>query len=236
MNTLESIYTWGVIVALVFQFYGITMYMFGTSERLQYQRNLNRAGLSWDPMYFKIYNASDFKHTVLRYWAHMAWGFFECLFSWLSVCGRVYRIMKLREIAAMLTPEQKQALFVLRSTDLPKEEVFQKLKIVDPEIREPGDIRLIGVDSKEFSKVFAKTLVDEKARQIVVPLLEASGLTVSKREMAFLQYAVGDDPDKEEIMRILDEYRNSDLTDTEIEILHKQLEALKAVFGTEGKE
>ncbi len=95
MDTILSIYWWGVIAAFVFQLYSITMYLFGTGERLQYQRNLNRVGLSWDPLYFKIYNASDFKHTMLRYWWHTGWGFLECFLSWFSVCARIYRVAKL---------------------------------------------------------------------------------------------------------------------------------------------
>lgn len=207
------------------------MYMFGLSERVQYQRNLNRAGLSWDPLYFKIYNASDFKHTVVRYWLHTAWGFLECLFSWISVCARLYRIMKLREINGMLTPEQKQAAFALRNSDLSKEAVFQKLKVLDPDIREPGDIQIVGVDGKEFSRVFATALLDEKARQMLVPLLQASGNTVTKREMVILKYAIGDDPENVNLNALLDEYRSSDIPESESAIFCMQVEALRKVFG-----
>ena len=101
------------------------MYMFGTRERLQYQRNLNRAGLSWDPIYFRVYLLSEFKHTVTRYWSQCMVGFLDCLLSWVSVCGRIYKIMKAREIQGMLTPEQKQAAFVLRNADLPKDQVLK---------------------------------------------------------------------------------------------------------------
>ncbi len=231
MDTIVSVYIWGVIVALLFQIYGMLMYLFGTSERIQYQRNLNRAGISWDPIYFKIYNASDFRHTVVRYWLHTAWGLVECFFSWVSVCGRVYRIMKLREITGMLTPEQKQAGFALRNVDLPKEEVFQKLTILDSNIRAPGTFRFVGVDSEEFFPLFAKVLVDNKARHILVPLFEASGMNVTKREMAFLKYAVGKDPDNANLKALFDEYRSTDVPDRDRDVFLKQLDAVKAAFG-----
>jgi hypothetical protein len=231
MDTILSIYWWGVIAAFVFQLYSVTMYFFGTSERLQYQRNLNRVGLSWDPLYFKIYNASDFKHTMLRYWWHTAWGFLECFLSWLSVCARIYRVMKLRQVRGMLTPEQKQAGFALRNADLSKEEVFKKLKILDLDIREPGDIRLVGVDREDFAHVFARALVDELGRQFLLPLLQASGNTVTKREMVFLKYAIGEDPDNVNLNALCDEYRSSDIPESESEIFCKQLDALKKVFG-----
>lgn len=139
--------------------------------------------------------------------------------------------MKFREINNMLTPEQKQAGFALRNADLPKEEVFKKLKILDPDIREPGDIRIIGVDAKEFSRVFATALLDEKTRQILVPLLEASGNTVSKREMVFLKCAIGEDPGDVNLNALLDQYRSSDIPNSELDIFCKQVEALKKVFG-----
>ena len=230
MDTLLTIYWWGVIVAVVIQYYGMTMYIFGSRERLQYQRNLNRAGLSWDPIYLRLYLLSEFKHTVTRYWSQTLLGFLECLLSWVSVCGRIYRIMKVREIQGMLTPEQKQAAFALRNADLSKDQVFQKLKILDPEIREPGNIRLIGVESEEFSHVFAKALMDEKAREILVPLLEASGMTFTKREKVFLKYAVGEDPDNTDLKALLDEYRSTDVTDLDSEIFCKQLEIVNAMF------
>jgi hypothetical protein len=210
----------------------MTMYMFGTRERLQYQRNLNRVGLSWDPIYFRVYLLSEFKHTVTRYRSQCLVGFLDCLLSWVSVCGRIYKIMKAREIQGMLTPEQKQAAFVLRNADLPNDQVFEKLKILDPDIREPGNVRLIGVDSEEFSHVFAKALVDEKAREILVPLLEASGMTFTKREKVLLKYAVGEDPDNTDLKALVDEYRSTDVTDLDSEIFFKQLEIIKAVFGT----
>jgi hypothetical protein len=90
MDIILSIYWWGVIVALVFQLYGVAMHIFGTSERLQYQRNLNRVELSWDPIYLKLYNASDFKYTVGRYWWQTILGFFDCFLSWFSVFARLY--------------------------------------------------------------------------------------------------------------------------------------------------
>jgi hypothetical protein len=86
MDTLLTIYWWGVIVALVIQLYSMTMYMFGSHERLQYQRNLNRVGLSWDPIYFRVYQQSEFQHTLTRYWFQSLLGFLDCLLSWVSVC------------------------------------------------------------------------------------------------------------------------------------------------------
>ena len=208
------------------------MYMFGSRERLQYQRNLNRVGLSWDPIYFRVYQQSEFQHTLTRYWSQSLVGFLDCLLSWVSVCGRIYKIMKAREIQGMLTPEQKQAAFALQNTDLPKEQVFERLKILDPDIREPGNIRLIGVDSEEFSHLFARALVDEKARDILLPLFAASGMTFTKREKVFLKYAVGEDPDNTDLKALLDEYRSTDVTDLDSEIFWKQLEIIKATFGT----
>jgi hypothetical protein len=140
--------------------------------------------------------------------------------------------MKAREIQGMLTPEQKQAAFALRNADLPKEQVLERLKILDPEIREPGNIRLIGVDSEEFSHVFARALVDEKARKILIPLLEASGMTFTKREKVFLKYAIGEDPENRDLKALLDEYRSTDKTDLDSEIFGKQLKIMKSMFGT----
>jgi hypothetical protein len=87
------------------------------------------------------------------------------------------------------------------------------------------------VDSEEFFPLFAKVLLDKKARHIVVPLFEASGMNVTKREMAFLKYAVGDDPDNANLKTLFDEYRTTDVPDLDREIFLKQLDAVKAAFG-----
>ncbi len=131
----------------------------------------------------------------------------------------------------MLTPEQKQAGFSLRNANLSKEEVFKTLKTLDPDIREPGDIQLVGVDREDFAHVFAKALVDEQGRQILLPLLQASGNTVTKREMVFLRYAIGEDPNNVNLNALCDEYRSSDIPESESEIFCKQIDALKKVFG-----
>ena len=131
---LGSLYFWGVVAALAMQLWATTFYLFAAAERLQYQSNLNRVGLSWDPIYLRMYTLGEFKHTVFRYWLQTFVGLLECLLSWFSVAGRVYRIMKCRALNNMLTPEQKQAGFSLANSDFTKEEVLEKLKILDPDL------------------------------------------------------------------------------------------------------
>ena len=134
IDTLGSIYLWGVAIALLMQLWGTTMYLFVTGERIQYQLNLNRVGLSWDPLHLRVYSVDEFKHTFFRFWRIIFFASLGCIFSWFSVAGRVYRIMQSRELQSMLTPEQKQAAFSLRTQDFTKDEVLEKLKILDPDL------------------------------------------------------------------------------------------------------
>jgi hypothetical protein len=54
---------------------------------------------------------------------------------------------------------------------------------------------------------------------------------VTKREMVFLKYAIGEDPDNVNLNTLCDEYRSSDIPEWESEIFCKQMDALKKVFG-----
>jgi hypothetical protein len=134
IDKVVSIYFWGVVGALIIQLCAMTFYMIGFGERAQYQTNLNRIGLSWDPIYFRLYTLDEFKHTFSRYWLKTLIGFFDCFLSWISVASRVYRIMKVREVHDMLTPEQKQAGYSLRNFNLTKDQVLEKVKILDPDL------------------------------------------------------------------------------------------------------
>jgi hypothetical protein len=97
------------------------------------EANLNKIGLTWDPLNLEVYAASEFKHTAIRFWRIQFLALFESLLSWYHVLYRVHRIMKSREISLMLTPEQKQASFNLQNDPaLTEDEVMEKFKILDP--------------------------------------------------------------------------------------------------------
>jgi hypothetical protein len=53
-------------------------------------------------------------------------------------------------------------------------------------------------------------------------------MNVTRREIAFLKYAVGEDPDSVNLNQLLDEYRSTDIPDLEAQIFVKQLEIVKA--------
>lgn len=239
MNLIFRFYIWGVIVDLLFEMYSLIMYSFGLRERKTYQTNLNKVGLSWDPLYLQVHALSDFKHTTLRFWRITFLGFLGSVLSWYQVLYRIYKIMKVREINSMLTPEQKQAAFVLRNDPaLSQEEVIEKLKILEPSltVREPGSIVISKeVDSKEFSHLFARALLDDKGRRVLLPLLEISGMTVTSREIAIMKYILGEE-DRGFLLRALEERRNNYVDHREAEVQNRQIEVLKPVFGEETKK
>jgi hypothetical protein len=236
MDFLIKLYTWGIVAELLFHLYSLIMYSFGFRERKTYQANLNKVGLSWDPLYLKVYPLSDFKHTTLRFWTITFLDLLGCLLSWYQVLYRIHKIMKVREIDSMLTPEQKQAAFGLRKDPgLSTEEATEKLKILEPAltVREPGSILISKeVDSKEFSRQFAKTLLDEKGRNVLVPLLQASGMNVTSREIAIMKYIVGE-ADRDFVLHVLEERRKNEADYQEAEIQNRQIEALKSILGAE---
>ncbi len=148
-------------------------------------------------------------------------------------------IMKQRELKSMLTPEQKQAAFSLsHNPRLSKEEVIEKLKILEPDllIREPGNIIISKeVDSKEFSRLFARALVEEKGRKVLLGLLETSGAIITSREIAILKCLVGEE-DQDFLMRTFEERRKGDFDYQETNIQNRQLEILLSIFGKEAGE
>jgi len=142
MDILIHVYSWGIIVELLFHLYALIMYSFGFDERKTYQTNLNKVGLSWDPLYLKVYPVSEFTHSTTRFWVITIFDILGCLLSWYQVLYRVHKIMKVRQINSILTTQQKQAAFVLRNDPtLLKDEVIEKLKILEPSIlpTEPED-------------------------------------------------------------------------------------------------
>jgi len=239
MNLILRLYIWGVIVDFLFEVYSLIMYSFGFRERNIYQTNLNKVGLSWDPLYLQVHAFSDFKHTTRRFWGITFLGFLGAVLSWYQVLYRIYKIMKVREINSMLTPEQKQVAFVLRNDPaLSKEEVIEKLRILEPSltVREPGSIVISKeVDSKEFSHLFARALLDDNGRKVLLPLLEVSGMTVTSREIAIMKYIVGEE-NRESLLRALEERRNNYVDYREVEVQNRQIEVLKSVFGEETKK
>ncbi len=135
MELIFRVYIWGILAALLVQFIAIMLYSFDSDERSTYEANLNKVDLSRDPLKLKVYPSSEFKHTALRFWKHIFFGLLGSLLSWYEVLAKMYRIMKLREVKSMLTAEQKQAAFILTNNPrLSKEEVIEKLKILDPDL------------------------------------------------------------------------------------------------------
>lgn len=239
MDFLIKLYTWGIAAELLFHGYAIIMYSFGYKERKIYEANVNKVGLSWDPLYLKVYWIRDFKHTTLRFWTITFFDLLGCLLSWYQVLYRVHKIMKVREVNAMLTPDQKQAAFMLRNNaDLTGEDVFQKLKLLDPSlpIKPPGTFVISDdVDASDFYRLFAKALVDEKARELLVPLMEATGMNVTMREIAILKYAIGEE-DRESLLKAMQpEQPNTQMSDAEAAVVVRELEILKSLFTNENR-
>ncbi len=239
MDFFISVYVWGILAALFVQFIAIMLYSFGSQERSIYQANLNKVDLSWDPLKLKVYPSSQFKHTALRFWKHTFFGLLGSLLSWYEVLAKMHVIMKQRELKSMLTPEQKQAAFTLSNNPrLSKEEVIEKLKILDPDllIREPGNIVISKeVDPKEFSRLFARASVEEKEGKVLLGLLEASGAIITSREIAILKCLSGEE-DQDFVMRTFEERRKGDVDYQETNIQNRQLEILQSIFGKEAGE
>jgi len=239
LNLIVRIYIWGILAALLVQFIAIMLYSFGSQERSIYEANLNKVDLSWDPLKLKVYPSSQFKHTALRFWKHSFFGLLGSLLSWYEVLAKMHVIMKQREVKSMLTPEQKQAAFSLSNNPrLSKEEVIEKLKILEPDllIREPGNIIISKeVDSKDFSRLFARAAVEEKEGKVLLGLLEASGAIITSREIAILKFLFGEE-DQDFLMRTFEERRKGDVDYQETNIQNRQLEILHSIFGKEAGE
>jgi len=173
MGFVIELYVWGVIVELLFHSYALIKYSFLSKERSTYQANLNKVGLSWDPLNLEVYPLSEFKHTALRFWGIQFLALLESLLSWYQVLYRVHRIMKGREIRSMLTPEQKQASFVLQNDPtLTEEEVMANLKILDPSLiamceADVGDRRSLA-RKKAAEEIYA--ILEKKAQEENIPI------------------------------------------------------------------
>jgi hypothetical protein len=102
---------------------------------------------------------------------------------------------------------------------------FQKPKF------EPGTIVISeDVDSKEFSRVFAKALLHQTGRNILSPLLEASGNNFTSREMAILKYVLGEE-DREFLISAISKEGPGEISYREAEILNRQMKILQSVVG-----
>jgi hypothetical protein len=88
------------------------------------------------------------------------------------------------------------------------------------------------VDSGDFSKVFAKALLDGSGQKILLGLLEANGNNVTSREMAILKYVLGEE-DKEFLMQTISQKDATEMSHQESEILARQMELLQSVVESE---
>ncbi len=239
MNFVIRLYIWGMLADLLIKLVALIFYSFEWQERSTYQANLNKIDLSVDPVYLQVHYLPNFKHTTLRFWRVTFLDLFSSLLSWYSALYRIHRIIKLRQINSMLTPEQKQAAFVLRNNPvLSKEEVIEHLKILEPElvVREPGTIVISKeVDSKEFSRLFSWALIDKKGREVLLALLESSGMTITPREIAILKYVVGE-KDSDWLSHRLQEIAEANYDPYQAEVMNRQISMVQSLFGKEAAE
>lgn len=70
LNLVVRIYIWGVLVTLLMQLIATIIYCFEWKERSTYQTNMNKVGLSWDPLNLQVHHLPTFKHSALRFWKH----------------------------------------------------------------------------------------------------------------------------------------------------------------------
>lgn len=87
-----------------------------------------------------------------------------------------------------------------------------------------GPVLSSDVDIKEFSRVFAAVLLDERGRKAVAPLLEASGGWVTPREMLFFDYLLGQ-VDRKEIVRAIQQTTDP----REIDIFTRQIAIVRSM-------
>lgn len=98
---------------------------------------------------------------------------------------------------------------------------------------EPGAIIISkDVDPKEFSRIFAKTLLNETGREILAPLFEASGYNFTWREMAILKFVLGE-KDRDSLVQAIEEKAATQPNLRESEILVRQLKLLESIAGKE---
>jgi hypothetical protein len=239
MNFIIRLYVWGVIAELLLQLYARIMYLFGFKERKTYQANLNKVGLSWDPLYLRVYPASEFTHSSLRFWKIAFLDLLGSLLSWYQVLYRINNIRNVYKLTSVLTPEQKEAAFVLRNdSTLSKNELIEKLRILDPSliVREPGTMVISKeVDSKDFARLLSKVALDEKAHEVFFSLVEANGWVVTSREMAMLKCVVGE-LGRDSLLHFVNERRNSDVDFQKAEIVNRQIRILQGMFAKENVE
>lgn len=98
---------------------------------------------------------------------------------------------------------------------------------------EPGTVLISSdIDRQEFSRIFAKALLDETGRKVLVPLLQASGNNVTWREMAILKCVLGEET-REYLVETIRAMGDQHTTYREAEILNRQMDILTSVVGKE---
>ncbi len=98
---------------------------------------------------------------------------------------------------------------------------------------EPGTVLISSdVDRQEFSRIFARALLDETGRKILVPLLQASRNTFTRREMAILKYVLGEET-REHLVETIETLGAEHTNYREAEILNRQMDILRSVVGKE---
>lgn len=155
MSALVIIYLGGIATELLFELYYLVTYSFTLPERRAYQRNLNKIGLTWDPVHLAVYKSSDFKHTVFRFWRTRLWAILGSWLSWYAVLYRIHQISKRKRIKALLTRRQKLAFLTLETDDnLPPSEVKRLLRVADPSFKAlEGDV-LLSLDTTQTEQAF----------------------------------------------------------------------------------
>lgn len=132
MDVVEF-YLLGVALDLVWQTVALIFYLFDTFDRWTYEKNVNKVELSFDPIYGRFYSLADFKHSWIRFCWMTIFGYGGCLLSWVSVLYRARRVLKAREIKAILTPDNRRAFMLLRSdSSLSQEEVERLIVEAEP--------------------------------------------------------------------------------------------------------
>lgn len=155
MDALLNFYLGGIAAELIFELYYLVTYSFAFPERRAYQRNLNKVGLSWDPVHLGIYRSSEFKHTAIRFWRTRLCAILGSWLSWYAVLYRIHQISKHRRIRSLLTRRQKLAALRLETEEnLLPSEVLKLLRVVDPSFKSLGDEVPLSIDMTQTDHPF----------------------------------------------------------------------------------
>ena len=98
----------------------------------------------------------------------------------------------------------------------------------------PGKIPISPeVDSKEFSSLFAETLLDKQASPIFLLLFQSGNGYITWREIMFMKFLLGK-IDRDTMIEEMEAHKNDSYQDAQV--INRQVKILTSKFKTEGRE